>query len=88
MAEGVGLEPTIPFSTTAFQEQLLIQPDAFHCYVFPQGFEPRSSGSKPDVLPLDEGKILVSNMSKNICSELSTGIEPMTSSLQVKRSTI
>ena len=45
-AEGVGLEPTIPFSTTAFQEQLLIQPDAFHFIDPPGGVEPPNSTVK------------------------------------------
>ncbi|CAB4154553.1 hypothetical protein UFOVP1307_113 [uncultured Caudovirales phage] len=46
LAEGVGLEPTIPFSTTAFQEQLLIQPDAFHFIAARGGVEPPNSTVK------------------------------------------
>ena len=46
MAEGVGLEPTIPFGITAFQEQLLIQPDAFHFIAAPGGVEPPNSAVK------------------------------------------
>ena len=56
--EGVRLELTLPSSgSTAFQEQPLIRPDAFH-YVFPQGFEPQFSGPKPDVLPIRRGENL------------------------------
>ncbi len=60
------LELTIPSSgITAFQERLLIRPDAF-LIVVPQGLEPRFYGPKPHVLPLDEGTINGTNMSKNI----------------------
>ncbi len=41
LAEDYGLEPQIPFSIAAFQEQFLIQPDVFQFIVVPQGFEPR-----------------------------------------------
>ena len=56
-----GLEPQIPFSITAFQEQLLILPDVF-LIVVPQGFEPRFHGPKPCVLPIRRG-----NRIKPIC---------------------
>ena len=46
MAEDQGLEPRIPFGITAFQEQPLIQPDAFHFIAAPGGVEPPNSAVK------------------------------------------
>lgn len=58
MAEGEGIEPPLPFQVDfGFRNRCITTLPTFRILAALRGFEPRSSDSESDILPLDERAI-------------------------------